>query len=594
MEKKEIIIWLGLLVFLFPIATALNDGWDIRPTNATTNITNVNNTYYNGTDWQFISPLYNISNNVSLNTSLLNITGGGNPFNQDLNTTDDVIFNSVNGGSYVYATNLNGNIVKANDVFDLGAGGYFRQSYTGGETPIYYNWLYPFDNGGGAYSMTTWVAIPNTEYEPAPNYQGGLQFWNTAFNTLFGGIDGVDGHLHWEMPVEFKNDLNVAGATTLDKLGLNGATADGNFLISNYNGATGSDYLMSFWDSTGGLYEQIYFEGGGIKTYTPNNLVYHAGTSTQINTDWSNIYLDAGQSGSYYWSQDEIRIGRVGKPKLNFVDFAGSGTYNTDMQTTDTETLMTNGDFIALKNLIAKGYSVAVPDANEILYYKFDETSGTDILDSSAVGVNGTATIWDANAYNRGGKIGEGIMFSIWLGASYVDSNQDAPFQFGSGNFALNIWAKDAVAGNDYFIGKGGTTGDYYGIGIDASNNAFFDIGGVRATLPTTLNRWHMITGVRDGNNIYVYVDGVASSPADVTGLNASPTGNNLIIGGRHPTEVALTTLSTLDEARVFNRSLSATEVADLYHSKLGNVEGFTGTCVNASYIKGLMVGCND
>jgi len=426
------------------------------------------------------------------------------------------------------------------------------------------------------YSNQTNCNITNTSYYLNTNPSN---YWNDTFATfnktyadaLYYGIGNSYGYYNsTTLPVSLNiwaNDTSTyinesyPQSIRINRIGLNNGTPDANYLLTNSNGTIGSDYISQFWDSTGGVYENTYFEGAGIKRYTPNNEIIHAGTSMQFNTDWSNIYLDAGQSGSYYWSQDEIRIGRVGKPKLNFVDFNSSGTYNTDLQTTDYETLTTNGDLIALEDVQAKGFSVQIPDANELLYYKLDENSGTNIQDYSNTGVNGTMTIWDGNAYNKGGKIGEGIMFSVWLGGSYIDSNQDTPFQFGSNDFTLNIWAKDSVAGNDYFIGKGGTTGDYYGIGIDASSNAFMDIGGTRATLPTTLNKWHMITGVREGNNIYVYVDGVQSSSADVTGLTASPTSNNLIIGGRHPTEVALTTLSTLDEARVINRSLSSTEV---------------------------------
>ena len=142
-----------------------------------------------------------------------NCSGGGNPFDQSLNTTDDVNFNSVTattvGATTVGATNLGfGTQITG------GLNSYFRQAYRETEMGyLYMDWLYPFYNVGEV-PITTYMTIPATEYNPA-EYSGGLQVYNNDYTNLFGGIDGVSGNLIWEKDIISYDDviakrLNIA------------------------------------------------------------------------------------------------------------------------------------------------------------------------------------------------------------------------------------------------------------------------------------------------------------------------------------------------------------------------------------------------
>ena len=82
------------------------------------------------------------------------------------------------------------------------------------------------------------------------------------------------------------------------------------------------------------------------------------------------------------------------------------------------------------------------------------------------------------------------------------------------------------------------------------------------------LNRWYHIVGVRDGNIITIYVDGVAGATTDTVGILTSEDVNTWSIGRLSDDPSYHRYFNGLiDEVRVYNRALSAEEIGELYRA---------------------------
>jgi 6-phosphogluconolactonase (cycloisomerase 2 family) len=83
---------------------------------------------------------------------------------------------------------------------------------------------------------------------------------------------------------------------------------------------------------------------------------------------------------------------------------------------------------------------------------------------------------------------------------------------------------------------------------------------------------WHFVAGTYDGSYVRLYVDGVevgtAASPTHLTINYALPTNNNFYIGAYvAPEWCTLGFNGSIDEVRVFNRALGASEILAIYQS---------------------------
>jgi len=74
-------------------------------------------------------------------------------------------------------------------------------------------------------------------------------------------------------------------------------------------------------------------------------------------------------------------------------------------------------------------------------------------------------------------------------------------------------------------------------------------------------NAWHFLVGTYDGSQIILYVDKVAVANAAVTG-NINQVSTSLKIG----TGQSYTFNGIIDDVHLYNRALSAAEIAALYN----------------------------
>ena len=218
-----------------------------------------------------------------------------------------------------------------------------------------------------------------------------------------------------------------------------------------------------------------------------------------------------------------------------------------------------------------------------ILYYPFDDGSGTTVSDTSGHAHNGTfenhadsgnPATWTTNGRDNGAALFSGaqdvlvpsgvltsvsdMTIGVWINLQTI-----APFarifDFGNGPLGTgNHWT---------FLTPSGINGvewDMYGgTGADGSAQEEALLSGTQ--LPTSV--WKHIAMTASGGNYEMYIDGFpaaeVSSGVVITPSEMEPLTPASWLGkSRFPTDPYLD--GTVDELRIYNRILTASEIADL------------------------------
>ena len=99
-------------------------------------------------------------------------------------------------------------------------------------------------------------------------------------------------------------------------------------------------------------------------------------------------------------------------------------------------------------------------------------------------------------------------------------------------------------------------------------------VGAVLSTGSVNDDAWHLVTATFDGSVVKLYIDGVLDATDDPLAAPLVPTNMNdwaVEIGG----ELATSTFPTqglVDDVRIYNYALSATDVVDLYNEFAGPI----------------------
>jgi hypothetical protein len=229
------------------------------------------------------------------------------------------------------------------------------------------------------------------------------------------------------------------------------------------------------------------------------------------------------------------------------------------------------------RSLVPGAHAAVSP--NIVLFYKFDTHQGASVTDSSASHLNGTLVnvANPAAAYVTGRS---GYKTALSLAApqhQYVDVPQGPSLDVNRFTLAalvkytgsqtpetLDRWEVLEKAGaywlnirTDGHVRAGGFFGG-------CANNRFwkyFDsTGTVRA------NTWTHVAATYNGSKLTIYIDGVASGSMNVTGTTCS-NDEPLAVGAKNaPAKGLLEAFwdGQLDDVRVYNKALTATQVANL------------------------------
>jgi YD repeat-containing protein len=238
------------------------------------------------------------------------------------------------------------------------------------------------------------------------------------------------------------------------------------------------------------------------------------------------------------------------------------------------------------------GSSVACAQTGLVGWWKFDEGTGTSAADSSGSG--NTGTLLNGPTWTTG-QIGAGALtFNGGTGEVAVSASSTLANLYATG-LTVSAWIKPTGAG-------GGGAGRI----VDKDNQGagwFFSMSGptvvkfvsdqdakgvtsLVSSTPISLNTWQHVlatwTGTAGGKNMDIYINGVKSDGAitDGTGPEASDQATPLTIGNRQ-VDKARGFAGAIDDVRIYNRVLSASEIQALAASTLPSAP--TGLAVSAS-----------
>jgi fibronectin-binding autotransporter adhesin len=222
------------------------------------------------------------------------------------------------------------------------------------------------------------------------------------------------------------------------------------------------------------------------------------------------------------------------------------------------------------------------------VYYSFDDAGGTAVANSGSAGAPYTGTLWgDASLAPGAGHGGGSAMQLPASGNGGIHIGDVAGYGVGSGVYTASLWFYGLYGPEGYrsAFKMSNADNDMYILSNDDNQIAYAWSGGFQTpTSPFSMKpyrgeaAWHMLTFVGDGSSTAVYFDG---APAG----NAIPWvfRSNLGDVGGHPTIADRNFAQYIDDISVFNRALSAAEVAALYSGPGGGAIPSTSPVTVAS-----------
>lgn len=226
--------------------------------------------------------------------------------------------------------------------------------------------------------------------------------------------------------------------------------------------------------------------------------------------------------------------------------------------------------------------------ASLVLHLELDESSGASASDSSGNGLNGTLVNMEDGDWTAG-QVGNGLDFD---GVDeYVEVADDILLDFGAGDFAVSYWVlkretSDTVFDNTYAVAKWGSGA------LPGTNewvvNIGFAVPGTQTDRPhisvevgttiyaavspdlITLDEWHHIVGVREGQSLRIYMDGSLRAVDGSLPANASinDAGRDLRVAANSaPNNLPVRTDALFDDVQIYSNALSDAEVAFLFEN---------------------------
>ncbi len=297
-------------------------------------------------------------------------------------------------------------------------------------------------------------------------------------------------------------------------------------------------------------------------------------------------YLDGVQQ-TLSWSNGGVPAVTTSNPFGFYIGNLGSLGYTDSGRIDDVRVYNRALSATEVSNLFKATASVNDP----VGWWKFDESSGTVASESSGYANPGTLN-YLYNGYPTwqptGGKINGGLKFDGGS-AQYVQVNDAASLDLAT-SFSVSAWVyltalpgagqiarivdKEAAVGTNYELNiDNGYFGSGLGFTLSYNSAGCCDDNYVKYVTSISTNTWYNVTAVYDSvaQTQTMYINGAASATHSVAGLPPQAgAGNPLYMGSRSGND-ALS--GVLDDVRVYNRALSASEVSAIYSGVSG------GTC---------------
>lgn len=451
-------------------------------------------------------------------------------------------------------------------------------------------------------------------------YNSTSQYWNTTFymaNSTGQGVDLTDANLvsYWALDENYQDSkgtnhgtctncpLNTTGLSS-DAMRFDGS--DDCLSFGDINALDGLDNItVSVW-----VYSSNFDQSGMIVIKNPINLVwflYAAETGNGVimwrgseptlylridapmNNKWHHLLItQSGTNATIYVDgiyANTTTMGALGSSSGN----VGVGCYGTSSypfngsidevliyNDTLTQSEITNlyhtglsqhaSTNISLKTRTATTYNLT--DTGLVSQWSFNTNQSGNATDDMGRN-NGTCSGTTCPTWNEGnGSVGGGYYFD---GGDYVNINgsvEDDPDLL-----TISLWAKWKAGSNDAVFGHRNSTTELIQIAITSSTTAIFQLRSSGNSLKTITytgdtSKWHYYVGILDvaSNSHKFYVDGVLVG-TDTTNFGSKTfNSNKQTIGASNDGNYNFDFNGAIDEVRIYNRSLSASEVLDLYN----------------------------
>lgn len=386
--------------------------------------------------------------------------------------------------------------------------------------------------------------------------------WTTGQIGSAVDFDGTDDYMSATLDGTTLTQLSVSFWMNCDLIGStqNGIFQWANSLSSNYP-------FVAVFKTQGQDSVRIYLDGD----YRQNNIAITNGTWTHItltlNTAnlWS-FYKDGSFVGTY--QDDSTHTYQSNAATLYFANGAAPSYFDGKLDEARIYTRTLSADEVA------ELYRLSAPTGTDTSlkgYWSFNgkDISGTTAYDRSGVGNNGTLTNGPAVTP---GKIGQALEFdgsndrvaiassgsALNLTSALTYSAWIYPQTFGGGSLGRII---DKNVGNSgvFLVDNSNITSGlgfgYNGGGLVSSNNNAI-----------TLNKWQHVVVTYNSGTVAFYVDGTLNIGGLSAGGLASDTGA-FAIGERSNGAADRGFDGYIDEVRVYNRALTASEISALYNA---------------------------
>ena len=276
------------------------------------------------------------------------------------------------------------------------------------------------------------------------------------------------------------------------------------------------------------------------------------------------LYVDGVLSGSSNAADGDVDSG----------DWPTIGTWDTVGFQGSIDEVRLYGRTLSAEE-VAKLYRQTAPDNPDtglVGYWPFNgpDIAGTTAYDRSGKGNNGTLTNGPTKTI---GEVGQALNFDG--NNDYISLPSTVPRV--SGTFSISAWVNPstltpATGGEAYVISDWLASGKNY---ILRQYNSTIEllVGNGSTSQDASLyagalsvGKWTHVVAVVNGTSHTLYIDGVNSGQATGS-YSGGVTANSMNIGGTNGGTVTALFKGSLDEVRVYNRALSASEIWGLYQA---------------------------
>lgn len=415
--------------------------------------------------------------------------------------------------------------------------------------------------------VNQYVASTNTK-KIGLGFVGSISFWAKGSGDVVSNHRTLDGVNVGDGMVM----VNTDGTLTY-KVNSNALPPYGYSLTTTRSAATSTwnfyTLVLNVPSSTGTLSGTLYINGVAESLSTSIT----TGQNGAVDANFADIDIGAHRNSIYGTSYftgsiDEVRI------------------YSRSLSATEVTSLYNNSGVGKVnKSKVLTGSSL---DSGLVGYWTFDgsDISGTTAYDRSGSGNNGTLTNGPTRAI---GKVGQALSFD-GLNAGVYTSKPN----FTSAGMTISMWIKpnSSFGTNDNFIGVWDNAGWLFRTGFDVPQRIEFYDGATSYETSSsylTSGVWQYVTVTQDTSGVYrIYYNGTVVYTSS-TGMPVPNAGSNVNMSiGRLPAANAYSFPGSIDEVRIYNRALSASEVSKLYNlnaTKFNGAQQVTGTSLDSGLV---------